>query len=227
METVWQDIRFGVRMLAKSPGFAAAAVLTLALGIGATTAIFSVVNAILLRPLAYQRPDQLVMVWEKNLKKGWLASPTSFPNFVDLKGSGVVFADLAAFTDSTFNLTGGDEPERLTGWRVSPNLFSMLGVNPVAGRTFLPEDSRPGSGRVLLISYGLWQRRFGGKGALVGQTVALNGETYTIAGIMPRNFKFPPTFAATVASSQMTLTSSDLWVPLRDDFSTVREIRNL
>jgi putative ABC transport system permease protein len=227
METIWQDIKFAVRMLAKSPGFAVAAVLTLALGIGATTAIFSVVNAILLRPLEYQRPDQLVIVWEKNLKKGWIVAPASYPNFVDLKSGNNVLADLAAFGDSTFNLTGGDEPERLPGWRVSTGLFSMLGVNPLQGRTFLPEDSRPGNSRVLVISYGLWQRRFGGRSSLVGQTVALNGEPYTVVGIMPRNFKFPPTFAATVASSQVAITNADLWVPLADDTPPVRETRTL
>ena len=171
METFWQDVKFGVRMLAKSPGFAVAAVLTLALGIGATTAIFSVVNAILLRPLQYQSPDQLVVVWEKNLKKGWVVAPTSYPNFLDLKNGNGVLSDIGAFSDSTFNLTGGDEPERIIGWRVSPTLFSMLGVPPVAGRTFVPEDSKPGNNHVLVISYGLWQRRFGGKSSLVGQTV--------------------------------------------------------
>ncbi len=227
METIWQDMKFGVRMLAKSPGFAVAAVLTLALGIGATTAIFSVVNAILLRPLEYQSPDQLVMVWEKNLQKGWLVAPASYPNFVDLRNGNNVLTDLGAFSESTFNLTGGDEPERLIGWRVSSGLFSMLGVNPSQGRVFLPEDSRPGSGRVLMISHGLWQRSFGGRTSLVGQTVALNGEPYTVVGIMPRNFKFPPTFAATVASSQIAISSADLWVPLGDDTAPVRETRTL
>src|ERR1044072_1927651 len=143
METIWQDMKFGVRMLAKSPGFAIAAILTLALGIGATTAIFTVVNAILLRPLEYQNPDQLVMVWEKNLQKGWLVAPTSYPNFVDFRNGNNVLTDLATFTESTFNLTGGDEPERIVGWRVSSNLFSMLGVGPMQGRAFVAEDARP------------------------------------------------------------------------------------
>ncbi len=225
METIWLDMKFGVRMLAKSPGFAIAAILTLALGIGATTAIFTVVNAILLRPLEYQSPYQLVMVWEKNLQKGWLVAPTSYPNFVDLRNGNNVLTDLAAFTESTFNLTGGDEPERIIGWRVSSGLFSMLGVSPLQGRAFLPEDGRPGSGRVLMISHGLWQRRFGGRISLIGQTVALNGQTYTVVGIMPRNFKFPPPFSATMASSQIAFNSADLWVPLGDDTAPVRDTR--
>jgi putative ABC transport system permease protein len=214
-------------MLANNPAFTTAAILTLALGIGANTAIFSVVNAILLRPLNYQRPEQLVMVWEKNMNKGWAALPTSLPNFVDLKTTNDVFDDLAAFTDSTFNLTGGGEAERLTGWRVSPGLFSLLGAQAMAGRTFLPEDGQPAGARALVISYGLWQRRFGGNRELIGQSVALNGDTYTIVGIMPRDFKFPPTFAATIASSRITVVNSDLWVPLTTDTAAAREARNL
>jgi putative ABC transport system permease protein len=226
METIWQDLRFGLRMLAKSPPFTAAVIVTLALGIGANTAIFSVVNAILLRPLNYQHPDQLVMVWEKNMKKGWPALPTSFPNFVDFKTKNNVLDDLAAFADSTFNLTGGDEPERLTGWQVTPNLFQLLGATALAGRAFLPEDGQPGKGRVLMISYGLWQRRFSSNQQIVGKSVSLNGDPYTVVGIMPRDFRFPPTFAATIASSQVTVNNADLWVPLTTDTAPAREARS-
>src|ERR1700687_4497258 len=137
MEFIWQDIRYGGRMLLKSPGVTLVAVLTLALGIGANTAIFSVVNFVLLRPLTYANPDQLVMIWERNLKKGFSESPTSFGNFVDFRDSAKSL-DVGAFTDTSFNLTGGETPERVPGLRVSAGLFSILGVTTVQGRVFLP-----------------------------------------------------------------------------------------
>jgi predicted permease len=224
---LWQDIRYGSRMLLKSPGFTLVVVLTLALGIGANTAIFSVVNFVLLRPLTYSNPDQLVMIWERNLKKGWNESPTSFGNFVDFRDSAKSL-DVAAFTDTNFNLTGGETPERIPGLRVSAQLFSILGVNPMRGRVFLPHEDKPGSGRVLILSYELWQRSFGGNPNLVNQTVQLDGQNYTVVGVMPPDFKFPPSFSATVGSSEETVNNADLWVPLTtDDVPLVRDIRNL
>ena len=227
MEFIWQDIRYGIRMLLKSPGFTLVAVLTLALGIGANTAIFSVVNFVLLRPLTYANPDQLVMIWERNLKKGWSESPTSFGNFVDFRDSAKSL-DVAAFTDSNFNLSGGEQPERVVGLRVSANLFSMLGVNPVRGRVFLLSEDHPGAGHVLILSYGLWHRNFGGNPNLINQTVQLNSQSYTVIGVMPPDFKFPPAFSATVGSTEESVANADLWVPLTtDDVPMVREIRNL
>src|SRR2546423_731865 len=227
METLWRDFKYGARALLKTPGFTIVAVLTLALGIGANTAIFSVVNFALLRPLGYANPDQLVMVWERNLKKGFSESPTSFANFVDFR-DGVKSIELAAFTDANFNVTGGDQPERVAGLRVSANLFSVLGVNPMQGRWFAQQEDKPGSGHVLILSYGLWQRSFGGNPNLVNQTVQLNGQSYTVVGIMPPSFKFPPSFSASIAGSEETLVNADLWVPLTtDDVPLVRDIRNL
>jgi putative ABC transport system permease protein len=227
MEVFWQDIRYGARTLLKSPGFTLVAVLTLALGIGVTTAIFSVVNFVLLRPLNYANPDQLVMIWERNLKKGWSESPNSFGNFVDFRDS-AKSVDVAAFTDTNFNVTGGEQPERVAGLRVSANLFSMLGVNPLRGRWFAPQEDKPGAGHVLILSYGLWQRSFGGNPNLVNQTVQVNGQSYTVIGVMPPTFKFPPSFSATVVGSEETVTNADLWVPLTtDDVPLVRDIRNL
>jgi len=219
-------MRYGARMLLKSPGFTVVAVLTLALGIGANTAIFSVVNFVLLRPLEYANSDQLVMVWERNTKKGWNESPTSFADFVDFRDN-AKSVELVAFTDTNFNLTGGDQPERVAGLRVSANLFSLLGVNPARGRWFAPEEDKPGAGHVLILSYGLWQRSFGGNSNLVNQTVQLNGQSYTVVGVMPPTFKFPPAFSATTTSEEL-ISNADLWVPLTtDDVPLIRNIRNL
>jgi len=228
MELIWQDIRYGARMLIKSPGFTLVAVLTLALGIGANTAIFSVVNFVLLRPLAYSNPDQLVMIWERNLKKGQSESPTSFENFIDFRDAAKT-VDIGAFTDTNFNITGGDQAERVAGLRVSANLFSMLGINPLSGgRVFSADEDKPGQGHVLILSYGLWQRSFGGRADLVNKTVQLNGQSYTVVGVMPADFKFPPSFSAMVGSTQETVNNADLWVPLTtDDLPLVRDIRNL
>ena len=227
MEFIWQDMRYGARMLLKSPGVTLVAVLTLALGIGANTAIFSVVNFVLLRPLEYANPDQLAMIWERNTKKGWSESPTSFANFVDFRDN-AKSVELASFTDTNFNLTGGDQPERVAGLRVSANLFSLLGVTPSRGRWFAAGEDKPGSGHVLMLSYGLWQRSFGGNPNLVNQTVQLNGQSYTVVGVMPSTFKFPPAFSATVGASEETVGNADLWVPLTtDDVPLVRDIRNL
>lgn len=217
MEALWQDVRYGLRVLRKSPGFVVIAVLALALGVGANTAIFSVVNALLLRPLNYENPDRLTMVWEKSVKRGFGAIPTSLPNFNDLRTANTTFEDLGAFTDTNFNLTGGDVPERVTGLRITASLLSLLKGKPLKGRLFLPEEDQPQTSRVLILSHSLWQRSFGSNENLLGQTVALNGEGYTVVGIMPPDFKFPPTFSATIASSQYTMPRADLWVPLTTD----------
>ena len=227
MELIWHDIRYGARTLIRNPAFTLIAVLTLGLGIGATTAIFSVLNFVVLRPLEYAEPDRLVMIWERNLKKGWTESPTSTANFADFRDSAKT-VEVAGFTDTNFNLTGGDQPERVAGLRVSANLFSLLGVNPLHGRWFASNEDKPGSTHVLILSYGLWQRSFGANANLVNQNVQLNGQSYTVVGVMPPNFKFPPSFSATVISSQETFTNADLWVPLTtDDLPLVRDTRNI
>ncbi|HEX8175887.1 MAG TPA: ABC transporter permease [Pyrinomonadaceae bacterium] len=229
METIWQDIRYGGRVLLKKPVFTTVIILALALAIGANTAIFSVINAILLRPLAYDRPERLVMLWEANMKKGWGLAPTSYLNFTDMKEQNKLLEGLAAFTDSSFNLTGRDEPERVKGLISSANLFSLLGVKPARGRAFLPdEDVNPKAGRVLVLSWGLWQRRFGGDPNVIGQNVLLNDESYTVVGVMPEDFHFPPLFTATVGSARITIAEADLWLLLTpDDVPKGRELRTL
>ena len=198
METLWQDVRFGVRMLLKKPVFTAIAVLALALGAGANTAIFSVVNGVLLRPLPYKDPDKLVRLgeWSKQVPQ----MSISYPNFIDWRERNRVFDGLAATQFDSYNLTGGDEPERLQGRNVSYNFFDVLGVVPAAGRSFLADEDRAGAPRVCLISYGLWQRRFGGDRKIVGKAVTLNDESFTVVGITPQDYRFG--------------TQTDVFVPL-------------
>jgi predicted permease len=226
MENFWKDLVYGLRLMRKNPGFMIIAVVALALGVGANTAIFSVVNAVLLRPLDYNDPDRLMMVWEKSAKRGFGAIPTSLANFVDLRTDNKSFEDLGAFADSSFNLTGGDQPERVIGLRVTASLFSVLGRQPLMGRLFMSGEDQPQAGRVLILSHALWQRSFGGNRNIVGQNVALNGDSYTVVGVMPSDFKFPPAFSATIASSQYTMPHADLWVPLIADAPMMaRDIR--
>src|ERR671929_1402134 len=144
MNTLWQDLRYGLRMLLKNPGFTMVAVVALALGIGANSAIFSVVNSLLLRPLPFAQPDRLVQVWETSAKLGRNNIPASFPNFADWRDRSHVFEQTVAYSDWTFNLTGTAEPERIRSAIVSPAFFTTLGVKPIMGRTFLPDEDQPG-----------------------------------------------------------------------------------
>src|SRR2546430_7840684 len=185
-----QDLRYGLRTLLKNPGFTIVAVTALALGIGANTVIFSAVNAVLLRPLPFKNPEQLVMLWENAAHLGFPKNTPAPPNFVDWQKQNTVFTGMAAMSERSFNLTGVGEPERLDGRRVSANLFDLLGVPALLGRTFVPEDDRPGS-HVVLVSYSLWQRRFGSDPSIIGRVVTLNGESYTVIGVMPRSVHLP------------------------------------
>jgi predicted permease len=187
MNGLFQDVRYALRQLRKTPGFTLVAVLMLALGIGANTAIFSMVNAVLLRPLPYKEADRLVMVWEQNPHRGWFENIVSAANFLDWKKQNHVFEDMAAFESNFFNLTGGSKPEEVAGERVTTNLFSVLGVQPLYGRLFLPEEEKRGSA-VAVLSYGLWQENYGGDPALVGKPISLNGEAYAVIGILPASF---------------------------------------
>jgi predicted permease len=188
IETIWQDIRYSVRLLAKNPSFTIIAVLTIALGIGANTAIFSVVNAVLLRPLPFKDPDQLVRLSERSQQGPGMS--IAYPNFKDWRSENTVFAGLAATRFDNFNLTGADEAERLQGRNVSWNFFDVLGVQPALGRSFRPEEDSAGGNRVCVISYGLWQRRFGADPQLVGRQVTLNGESYTVVGVLPQGYRY-------------------------------------
>ena len=200
LETLWQDLRYGFRLLLKTPGFTFVAVLTLALGIGANTAIFSVVNAVLLQPLPYANADELVMFY--NTQGGDTKWPLSPVGYLYLKSRNSVFTDVAALSNKGWpaNLTGAAEPERLQGFQVSANLFQLLGVAPEQGRAFLSEEDRPGGNRVVVLSHELWQRRFAADPQIIGQALTLNGDSYTVIGVMPTDFRF--------------FTKTDLWTPL-------------
>jgi putative ABC transport system permease protein len=198
MLILWQDLRYGARMLAKKPGFTLIAVLTLALGIGATTAIFSVVNGVLLRPLDYQDPQQIVTL----LNQG--RGPVSPANFLDLRAANQSFAQMAAAEAWGGTLASHDRPEEISGLRMGDGLFELLGVQPVLGRTLQSEDFQPGKDHVLVLSHKLWQRGFGGDPGIVGQQLTMSGESYTVIGVMPPQFQFPPFWS----------TRAELWAPL-------------
>jgi len=196
------DAMYGFRMLAKNPGFAFVAIVTLALGIGANTAIFSLVHAVLMRPLPFVEPDRLVVVWEDTTARGGTATSEATPgNFRDWKTENHVFDDMAALAGRmTFNLTGNGDPERLSGARVTGSLFSTLGLPPIAGRTIVPDDDQPGAEPVVVLSEGLWRRRFGADPAVVGRTITLDDVPRTVIGIVPGHFQFPEK-------------GTDVWVP--------------
>jgi len=198
-----QDIRYALRVLAKNPAFTIIAVIALALGIGANSAIFSVVDAVLLRPLPFKHPEQLVMVWENAAHLGFPRNTPSPANFLDWQKQAQSFTGMAAMVERSFNLTGVGEPERLDGRRVSANLFELLGVPALFGRTFVPDDDKPGT-HVVILSYSLWQRRFGSDRAVIGRALTLNGESYTVVGVMPRLVQLPG----------YENVSDQLWVPI-------------
>jgi putative ABC transport system permease protein len=185
------NLRYAFRLLLKNPGFTAVAVLTLALGIGANTAMFSFVNAILLRPLPYKDPEQLVMVFENHAVNGWHKNYVGAPVLGEWRKQGTVFEGLAARGWAGFILTGKGQPENLHGSLLSVNIFSLLGIKPILGRDFLPEEETYGKHHVVLVSYDLWQRRFGGDTNMIGQSITLNAEPHTVIGVMPRQTFFP------------------------------------
>ncbi|HJQ31314.1 MAG TPA: ABC transporter permease [Pyrinomonadaceae bacterium] len=198
LETLRQDVRFGVRTMRKNRGFTAVAVLTLALGIGANTAIFSVVNAVLLRPLPYRDPARLVTV----LHDGW--APVAPANFLDWREQSHSFESMAAAQSWSLTMTGRDQPEQLNVLQTSAEMFHVLGVEAALGRTYVAGEDQPGREHVVVISHGFWQRRFGGDRGVVGRQVALDGETYTVIGVMPPDFQFAPFWA----------THAEAWLPL-------------
>ena len=188
MTTLIQDLKFGLRMLAKNPGFTAVAVLTLALGIGANTALFSVVNGVLLKPLRYAEPDRLVAVYSRDAN--FATSSISYPNFLDWVRDNRSFSSLAAYRSDSFTLTGMGEPERVAADMISANFFPVLGVKPVIGRTFLTEEDQLGATPVVLISEGFWKRRFGSSPEALGKSLMLNGTADTIVGVIPDDFHY-------------------------------------
>ena len=190
MKTFWQDIRYGVRMLHKDAGFTAIALLTLALGIGANTAIFSILDAVLLKPLPFPDPRTLMAIWGTDFKNGEAHRALSYPDFTDYRDQNRSLEALAAYTDGTFTLTGNGEPAQLHGGIVSARLLSVLRVAPEIGSGFTPEDDKPGV-RVALLSHAMWKNRYGGDLRIIGRTIVLNERAYTVIGVMPPSFQFP------------------------------------
>src|SRR6201988_2528777 len=199
MNSIIKDVRFALRGLMKHPGFAAIAVITLALGIGGSTSIFTVVDAALLRGLPYKSPDRLYHIWENTPAKEFPKREFSYPDYQDYQQNNV-FEGLAAYTGGGAILSGGGEPESVPAVRASANFFSVLGVDPILGRTFQAGEDKQGGPKVTILTYGLWQRRFGGDTGIVGRALTINGESYTVIGVLPASFQF-------------ALRPADLWLP--------------
>jgi len=197
---IWQDLRYAARTLARRPGFTSVVVLTLALCIGANTAIFSVVNAVLLRPLAFDRPEELVRVYHVWQGRKVVMSP---PNFTDVRRQSQSFTDLAAYAPNTYVVTGSGEPALVDGAETSAGFFQILGVPPVHGRTFLPDENEPGHTHVAVLGHALWRQRYGADPKILGKSIELNGASYEVVGVMPEGFSFPAKL--------------DLWIPLAYD----------
>ncbi len=190
METLWQDLRYAARSLMRKPGYTMVIVLTLALGIGAVSAVFSFFNAVLLRPLPYEQSERLAQLQSTESEKS--SAYFSHPDFIDLKDQSRSFEQMAAVRSGGWTLTGDGDAERLPGARVSAEFFPMLGVKPTLGRVFRPEEDRPGAERVVMLHNNVWQRRFGGDPGVVGRTLMLNGYGYTVIGVLPPDFQFFP-----------------------------------
>src|SRR5262249_22225248 len=210
MQSLWQDLRYGARMLLKNSGFTLVATLTLALGIGANTAIFSVVNSLLLRPLPYSNSERLAIIWTHspgaNVAQDW-PSPGQFSA---IKSRASVFEELAIAHGESVILTSQSMPERLGAVRVSSVMFSLLSAQPLLGRVFLPEEDAPGKLRTVILSYGLWQRRFCGDPKGLGQAVTVDGVSYTIVGVMPADFSLGFEVMPTVGA----VSQADILLPL-------------
>ncbi len=209
---MFQDLRHSLRLLAKNPLFALVGITTLALGIGATTAVFTLVNALLIKPLPYQDPSQLILLFEHFRAQNLDAIPVSPPEFLEYKAQLKSFDRLAAFNTTTFNLSEGDLPERIFGATVSADLFPLLGVQPIRGRTFRPEECTQGRDDVLVISERLWRRKFDRDPRILGSKLIADGKAFTIVGIMPATFEFPlPLF--NIAGAQFG-ERADVWQPV-------------
>lgn len=209
LDDLWRDARYAARVLKKSPGFTAAAILTLALSIGANTAIFSVVQAVLLEPLPFRNPDRLAMIWEDMSFLGFPQKTSAPANFLDWKRRNHVFEDMAALHGDLMNLTGDGPAEEVEVKQAASNLFSLLGVHPLVGRTFLPEEDQPGAAKVVVLSQGVWVRRYAASREIVGMHIRMDGESYTVIGVLPQGFDFPDRV--------------DVWIPLALSLAEWRE----
>jgi putative ABC transport system permease protein len=198
MYTVWQDLRYGARMLLKSPGITFVVILALALGIGANTAIFSVINAVLLQPLPYEEANRLVFLNETSKVMDEIS--ISYPNFTDWRNQNTVFEKIGVYNRGSYNLTGSGDPERIVTAQMSADVFAALRVNPILGRVYTNEEDKPGGTPVVVLSYGLWQRRFGGRASILNQNLTLNNKSYQVIGVMPQGFAMP--------------SRAEMWVPV-------------
>jgi putative ABC transport system permease protein len=204
METLWQDLRFGVRVLWKNPGFTIVAVLTLALGIGANTAIFSIVNAVVLRPLPFKDPDRIMLLLGNNPQRELLQNGVTPPDFLDWRTQSRSFSEMAAFESTIFRHTADTGAERLNGYSVTANFFDLLGEKPLLGRVFTADEEKPGNNNVAILSETVWRRHFGADPGIVGQTVKMNDRIFTVVGVMRGSFKFPDS-------------TTEVWRPLAFD----------
>jgi putative ABC transport system permease protein len=211
LEDLWQDLRYGMRMLVKNPGFTLIAVITLALGIGANTAIFSVVDAIVFRPLPYEESERLVQVWPVNLRHS-AEGGAPYPNFVDWRDRSRVFEQIAAYGDRSFIVTGGEEAQRIIGVGVSPSLLPLLRVKPALGRVMMEKDNRVEAAPTVLISHRLWRDRFGADPQAIGKTMTLDGKSFAVIGVMPPGFQFPE--------------EAELWAPVAHVYTGILDNRN-
>jgi len=211
LESLFQDVRYAMRGLHKAPGFTVVAILTLALGIGATTAIFSIVNTILLRPLPFKDSERIVHVWTKTPMFPDFNLGVSKPDFDDLQSQAHSFESLAMYREVAMSLSGAGEPEQLQGAAITPGFLALFGIHPQQGRDFQADDEQARQGNVVLLSYGLWQRKFGGDASIVGKPVTLDQKPYAVAGILPREFDFPSAIFVPLAFNPDELTNRHDW----------------
>ena len=189
MTSLWQDVRYAARMLLKTPGISVIVVIALALGIGANSAIFSVVNAALLRPLPYEESERLVFLNEKSQLMDEMS--IAYPNYLDWRAQTQTFETIGVYNGASYNLTGAGEAEQVNASQCSADLFKALRIKPLHGRLFTNEEDKPGGRPVVLLSYPLWQRRFGGQTSILNQAITLNGKSYDVIGIMPSSYTYP------------------------------------
>jgi len=191
MDTLLKDVRYAIRNLVKRPGFTLIAVITLALGIGANSAIFSAINALLLKPLPFPGLDRVVALWDKIPSRGVVHNEVAMANYLDWRAQNQSFEQLALYRWWSTNLTGVEPPERIQGFLVTANFLDAIGIKPIMGRNFAEEENQPGKDAVAIITYSLWQRRFGGDPNIINKTITLNSITRTVIGVMPERFNFP------------------------------------
>src|SRR6266849_1884565 len=214
MDTFLQDLRYAGRTLLKNPGFAALTIACLALGVGVNSTIFSVVDTVAIRPLPFRDPDRLVILHTTHQATGVNRGSASFLELQDWKTRARVFEEVAAVTGRSITLSDGDEPERFIGAIVTWNMFPLIGVQPILGRQIRPEEDAPGGPRVLLLSHGVWQRRYAADPSVIGRTITVNGNPHTIIGVMPPRFQFPE--------------QAQLWVPMTPiEYASARNSRSL